>query len=550
MLSSGELSVTSAMTIKGAGPGGAGGTTIEQTDGVSRVISATATTGTVALSALEVTGGHLAAGTGTNAPGGGIYSPATLNLDQVRVTGNFVQGGSGSPNAGAAQGGGIDFPSGALAGSMITNSTIDGNVVQGGAGGPSGKGGYAEGGGVVWEGTGALVVRDTTISGNSTTAGAGQPGGNAYGGGIFGDSDVVVDGSTIAGDTATGAREFADGGGLYELEATATVINSTVFGNLAQGSTGANGGTGRAGGIGADGSTAGLQLASDTVDANRASTDAGDLEAYVGNPPAPYTFTIRDTIVAGGSAPSNGNCDLHASTNPPTSESYNLEDDSAGECDFSVVNHDLVDNNPLLPSALAANGGPTQTLAPAYNPGYPRADSPVIGAGGECRDPISTPPNQPLTVDQRGEPRHSPCDIGAFEHQPPPPLPYVTVSHVSGKDGHASMRLTCHGVPGQTCSGRVRLGTVELLKGKHIIRLVFASARRRHRRSVTDGRRPYRLAAGQSIVMRIAPNATGRRLLGQFGKLPALVFATPQPTGPVNEPIPKVTIRPRRRGHH
>ena len=38
---------------------------------------------------------------------------------------------------------------------------------------------------------------------------------------------------------------------------------------------------------------------------------------------------------------------------------------------------------------------------------------------GPCLDPTSTPPNQRLTVDQRGLPRGNPCDIGAFEAQPP-----------------------------------------------------------------------------------------------------------------------------------
>jgi hypothetical protein len=42
-----------------------------------------------------------------------------------------------------------------------------------------------------------------------------------------------------------------------------------------------------------------------------------------------------------------------------------------------------------------------------------------MAAGGQCLDPTSSPANQPLTVDQRGQPRPNPCDIGAFQSQPP-----------------------------------------------------------------------------------------------------------------------------------
>jgi hypothetical protein len=96
-------------------------------------------------------------------------------------------------------------------------------------------------------------------------------------------------------------------------------------------------------------------------------------------------FTIHDTIVVGGAGQ---NCGI---ISPPSSESYNLEDDSADTCGFKLANHDLVGSNPQFPSELADDGGPTQTLAPATT-------SPVLGAGGQCLDPTSTPANQPLVA--------------------------------------------------------------------------------------------------------------------------------------------------------
>jgi hypothetical protein len=435
----GQLSITAAMTIQGVGPGGSGGTTIEQTDGVDRVLSITAASGTVALTGLEVTGGHLTPvwGVSTVAEGGGVYSRRALDLQDVLVTGNEAIG-AGGPVAGDAgdwaDGGGIRFPPGAGAGSVIGDSVVTGNEAIGGNGGFSvvtagGGGGRAFGGGISYEGEGPLVVKNSTVSasiatgGNGGASSSGTPGegGSGAGGGVWNSGELTVTGATIAANTATGGASggngsvggFADGGGIADVEAHDAFVNSTVFGNAAQGGA-ANGGTaggGFAGGLEASGSDAALTLASDTIDANRASSADGNLDTFVGNPPTPYTFTVHDTIVVGGIAPYVPDCEFHLATNPLTSEGNNLEDDTTGQCGFSAANHDLVGVSPQLQAALASNGGLTQTLAPA-------AGSPVLGAGGQCLDPTSLPPNQPLLIDQRGLPRANPCDIGAFQTQP------------------------------------------------------------------------------------------------------------------------------------
>jgi hypothetical protein len=434
-LTSGQLGLGEAMNIVGAGPGGPNGTTIQQTDGQHRVFEVD---GSTTFSGLEITGGHLAPSwsSGTTEEGGGILAEGPLVLRDVLVTGNEVQAPAGPGNTDAgdnAEGGGIAYAVGTGAGSAITDSTISANNALAGAGGPSsGGGGNAFGGGIAYEGDGPLAVQDSTVSGNAAGAGqgggavsTGGTGGFAEGGGIWHSSALTLAASTVVGNSATGGRGGpgsgpssggdAEGGGVADIEALAQVVNATVFSNLAQGGAGnAGGATGGAygGGIYATGSDAGAALQSDTIDGNQAASDASNLYLYLGDPPNPYTFTLHDTMVAGGQPASVASCDLHGSTNPPSSESYNLEDDSADSCGFNSANHDLVGANPELPSSLANNGGPTQTLAPA--PG-----SPVLGAGGQCTDPTSTPPGGPLTVDQRGEPRATPCDIGAFQAQRP-----------------------------------------------------------------------------------------------------------------------------------
>jgi hypothetical protein len=417
--SGGQLAM-GAFTIQGTGPGGPDGTTIQQTDGKDRVIHVQA--GPAKLVGLEVTGGHLAPAwsSGTTWGGGGILTEGTLVLQNVVVTGNQVVAPAGPATGDAgdgAEGGGVDFFAGTPAGSSITNSVITNNTALGGTGGPGGEpGGAAAGGGVAYDGTGTLQVNNATISQNSATGGAGGggvshggTGGAGEGGGIFDSGAVTVKGTTLAANSATGGAGgppsgssggAGEGGGLFNQGALDQVVNTTVLGNSAQGGGASSGGTAgstQGGGLSNQGATLGIALQSDTVDGNQGSNLGVS---------APHTLTIHDTIVAGGSPT---NCNL---TSSASSESNDLEDDAGDQCGFTAANQDLVGVNPQLPSALADNGGPTQTLAPATT-------SPVLGAGGQCLDPTSSPPGQPLATDQRGLPRPSPCDVGAFQSQSP-----------------------------------------------------------------------------------------------------------------------------------
>ncbi len=429
----GFLEVKTSMNIVGAGPGSSSGTTIQQTDQQNRVLRVDGTA-TLKLSAVEITGGHLSPAwtSGGIARGGGILVDGVIQMNDALVTGNEAIGGSDSSSSGSpgdeAQGGGIDFPPAALAGSSITKSSISGNEVIGGSGGhgsgvPGGPGGLGRGGAINYEANGPLQLSGSTLSGNqalggtgNTGAGAPGDGGRGWGGAIFDAGGMTAKADTFSGNTATGGSSggsaaiggAAAGGGIDDVQAAETIVNSTVFDNRSAGGPGSGTGapgTGYAGGIEATGSSATLDLASDTLDGNQAD-QAGSVYVAVGGNSPPYPFTIQDTIVSAGSA---ANCGL---ITPPSSESYNLEDDAADSCGFTAASHDLVGVSPELQGALAGNGGPTQTLAPGLG-------SPVIGAGGQCTDPTSAPPNLALTVDQRGDPRPAVCDVGAFEAQSP-----------------------------------------------------------------------------------------------------------------------------------
>jgi len=273
---------------------------------------------------------------------------------------------------------------------------------------------------------GSLTVTSTTLAGNTAVAKPGDiasgDGGNACGGGIYTAGPITLDADTISGDATAGASEEAGspyisgngaGGGLclaLTSPRTEDVLNSTITGNTATGAAGPEGGTAREGlGGGIFNDVSGpLVLASDTIAANSAITgggagsSGGNLYMDTGT-----GLDATETIIANGSAATATTSNCFATS---TTSGHDLESVSPSQCGFSTANGDLIGADPLL-EPLAANGGATQTLAL-------NAASPALGAGGQCIDPTQSG-NPPLTVDQRGLPRSAPCDIGAFQHQPP-----------------------------------------------------------------------------------------------------------------------------------
>lgn len=468
------LMIEQPMKIVGAGMSGApGGTTLDQV-GAGPVIVSSLSSGSLTVQQLELTGatdsnqgggiasngsleldsvlvtGNSATGSdgsageaGVSAQGGGIYESGSLTLNNSVVKDNNAQGGNGGAPVGSgtggvggnASGGGI-YITGQL---TATDSTISDNQAIGGAGGGSvtsgatgGGGGAAQGGGIEAV-SNPLALTGTTVDGNTATGGVGgiaTTDGLASSGGAGG---IFVNGSSLtaqaitvadngavggAAQGATGRASGGDGGGIVVSfgSAKATIVDSTVTGNYANAgavSDGATGGGSFGGGmyIQAGGQ---VVLASDTLAANSsvgsgpALTQGGNI-AFSGG-----TLSIADTIFVDGGATQPGlqNCELNAPSGF-TDAGHNLEEDSISQCGLSPANHDVLvaAGTPVLATTLAANGGPTDTLALS-------AISPAIGAGDACVNPLLAG-SPTLAVDQRGLPRPATCDIGAFQHQLP-----------------------------------------------------------------------------------------------------------------------------------
>ena len=216
------------------------------------------------------------------------------------------------------------------------------------------------------------------------------------GAGIGNWGTLTVNNSTIVDNNALwpGPSSYA-GGGIYSYEGMLTVNNSTVSGNVA----------GIGGGIF---SFSTVVLNNSTIHRNTASGFGGGITFdpdYLGNPS--YTFTIRNTIVAGNfTAFDQPDC-----RGPITSAGYNLLGINTG-CTFSAATGDKVGTSasPIDPrlTALTNNGGPTFTHALITgSPATDAGNTAAPGSGG----------NACLATDQRGvtRPAGARCDIGAFE---------------------------------------------------------------------------------------------------------------------------------------
>jgi uncharacterized repeat protein (TIGR01451 family)/CSLREA domain-containing protein len=247
-------------------------------------------------------------------------------------------------------------------------------------------------GGAVYNVYSTLVVRNSTFYNNSATAGDG--GGIAEGLADY----VQLSNTTLSGNRATGS-----GGALLTSNNTAILNNVTIVDNIADSD---NNGSGDGGGI-----ALGLT--------------------------AP---TLSNTIVANNSDPGGQAPDCSGSI---TSLGYNLIGINTG-CTITASTGDVVGTasaprDPHL-SSLIDNGGTTPTHAilnfsPALNTGNPATP----GSGNGACEP----------TDQRGVDRaaNAPCDKGAFEHVPLPPLNLTVNSTLDEVDASPGDRR-CETAPG------------------------------------------------------------------------------------------------------
>ena len=306
-----DLSLVPSVTISGAGPGGATGTTIEQETAGSSVITANSGSGAVALDRIEITGGHETEGAGIFAPSSGV----TLSLSHDLIDANTAgptDGFTGSPDGFAGRGGAVDCE-GTL---QLTDTDVVNNHTLGGVGlsvespsqGSGGGGGDGEGGGIY--AAGATTITGGRFAGNSAVGGAGGlgngtgstggAGGAGHGGAIFISSAgrLTATSTTFANNTAIGATGGFDQGGTGEGSSTAgvggaidsdgslTLNRVTVISNQAAGGNGngsgvpTTGGGAQGGGISVSGDAT---IADSTISANTASGGQGGQNGGIGN---------------------------------------------------------------------------------------------------------------------------------------------------------------------------------------------------------------------------------------------------------------------------
>lgn len=262
-LTTGQLSITDALTING--PGAA--LLAVSGSGQSRVFAVGAGT-PVAIADLTIADG-MAVGDG----GGILNTGGTLTLDRVVLSDNHAGPTPGGANG---RGGAVANLSGATL--TVTDCLFTGNEVRGADFGPTGPQAVASGAGILNLGS-SLTVSHSWFIDNQAIGGAG--GGRAQGGGINnadGATALVTESAflgnrAIAGNGGTGLG-LGRAGALFNDNAQLTVANSTIVGNLAQGGSNINSrgriiGMAAAGGI-FNSDKGDLILRGSTVSGNRA----------------------------------------------------------------------------------------------------------------------------------------------------------------------------------------------------------------------------------------------------------------------------------------
>lgn len=372
--SSGDLDVTEALTIVGAGEST---TIIQQTtnDRVFHILS-----GNFSISAVTISDGNISGG-----DGGGVFhdSGNDLTIDHVTFSGNSAEGSFG--------GGAIRSGSGTT---LISNSTFINNTAS-----------NSNGGGAILFGGGEFFRPVVTIT-NSTFSDNQVSGQFGHGGAINSNADpIIITGSTFTNNQANAEGPFSNSnGGAFDMDssgASAIIANSTFTGNSAKDS---------GGGIFVRDDGA-LTLRNVTIASNIADSDANGAGDGGG-------LYVQDMGVD-GTNPSVGNT-IFGGNSDTGGEMPDCGGD--GSDHFDSAGHNLIQNltgcilggttagnitgfNPLL-GALANNGGPTQTRALLTG-------SPAIDAGDNALCAAAPVSN----VDQRGitRPQDAACDIGAYE---------------------------------------------------------------------------------------------------------------------------------------
>lgn len=165
-------------------------------------------------------------------------------------------------------------------------------------------------------------------------------------------------------------------------------------------------------------------------------------------------------------------------------------------CDAgSVMRFDIASGQLL--TSWTPRSGAVQAVDPAPRPSSPPPSSP------------STPPSSPITPISTQTPAPTGSRGG----------PSTSLTNVSTRWPNAMVTLACHGSAGQACAGSVTLRVTEHLQGKRVP--AVTASRPAAISSATIAAGSYRIAAGRTATVTVALNATGRRLLTDFHRVPA-----------------------------
>ena len=258
---------------------------------------------------LQVAGGVTASLSGLTISGGSATYGGGLDADgTVTVTGCTFSGNS------ARVGGGI-YTEGTA---TVTNSTLSANSAQYGAG-------------LYVQGT--PTITDCTLSVNTATYG---------GGAYFFEAGGTMTGCTLSANTAT------DGGGFLCSGSSTTMIDCTIAENSAT-SDGGGGYTNSA-----------QTILASTISGNTAA-NGGGIYTNLSGTFAPGPLLLKDSIVAGNSAPTAG--DVGGAVNLSSSSKNNLFGTGGSGGISNGTNGNIVGvANPKL-TPLGDFGGPTLTMA-------------------------------------------------------------------------------------------------------------------------------------------------------------------------------------------
>ncbi|MFO8150276.1 MAG: choice-of-anchor Q domain-containing protein, partial [Trueperaceae bacterium] len=317
-------------------------------------------------------------------------------------------------------------------------------------------GGLADVGAGVWVESGAslegsLTLIDCTVAGNHAS---GSDAVRGDGGGLYVYGTLRMERTTVRDNTAG-----SFGGGVFHdgtVEPSASIVNSTFTGNVAQGG----------GAIHHDGG--GMTIAFSTITGNQTTLTYGGGGISLYNLEGSEEIRLRGTIVVGNTTTAGAANDLHRwfSTTHFVTLGYNLVGTASGFSAAGVftATGDVAGLTDVGLQALADNGGATQTMA--------------LGEGSQAIDAVPESAcldasGAALAIDQRGvsRPQNTDCDIGAFEVVPvaPPPVTYV-VSSSYDDGGTGTLRQILLDAPaGTTITFAPEVTAVNLTSGSLVL---------------------------------------------------------------------------------